>query len=331
MSYILHLGHQPTDLSGVSDHISTDAGGFDPDYDVNCVKITTTASAAIPFSASWAAPVGDVWLGFYYRAPDTKADSIGTDGVFLEFYDSNSNQVASVRTERDDEKYHAKAYGDMTVDGASSFTAGEGQAYWIDVRISVGADITIEFYADGVLQSSATAPNTGGKGPPTRCVWKNHYLHGHYTYASCYYAHIAVLDSVSTIGRRFARRTPDVVATYDQMPGGVAALSDGDIATRVASDIAGQRMSFTLAGPTGPAGASSIAALHVKQIAQLGTAGPSGSAGFLRIGGADYDATPQAPSADMPTPLYSSWDSNPSDSAAWTAATLPAEVGVVSS
>ena len=30
-----------------------------------------------------------------------------------------------------------------------------------DVKIAVGEDITIEFYVDGVLQSSATAANTG--------------------------------------------------------------------------------------------------------------------------------------------------------------------------
>jgi len=30
MSHILHLGHQPTDLSGIAGLISTAAGGFDP-------------------------------------------------------------------------------------------------------------------------------------------------------------------------------------------------------------------------------------------------------------------------------------------------------------
>ena len=44
----------------------------------------------------------------------------------------------------------------------------------------VGADIAIVFYVDGVLQSSATAPNTGGKGKPVKCIWKNFGLHDYY-------------------------------------------------------------------------------------------------------------------------------------------------------
>lgn len=331
MSHILHLGHQVTDLAGVEGRISTDVAGFDADLDVNCIKITTTETASVPFSASWGQPTGDVWLGFRYRSPANSGHIIGTDGTFLEFYDDANALIARVRTERDDEKYHAMAMGDTNVDGGSSFIAASGQAYWVDVRVQVGADITIEFYIDGVLQSSATAPNTGGKGKPVRCIWKNHGLHDYYTNTTCYYAHIAVLDGVSTIGRRFARRTPDLIATYGAFSGGVDAVKDGDIATRAASDIAGQRMSFSLAGPTGPAGASTIAGVHVKQLAQLGTAGPTGIAGFLRIGGVDYDASPGTPSADMPSPVYSTWDVNPADSTPWTTAALPTEVGIISS
>jgi len=331
MSHILHLGHQVTDLSGVTGLISADAAGFDPVYDVNAVKITANNGSSVPFTATWAEPTGDVWVGFRYRAPSINAHIIAQDGIFLEFYDAANRQVALVRTERDDERYRAMAVGDTSVDGASSFVAATNQAYWIDVKIAVGADISIEFYVDGVLHSSATAANTAGKGRPVRCVWRNLYLFDFYNPATWYYSHIAVLDGVSTIGRRFARRTPDLVATYDAFSGGVDAVKDGDIATRAASDIAGQRMSFSLAGPTGPAGASAIAGVHVKQLAQLGTAGPTGIAGFLRIGGVDYDASPGTPSPDMASPVYSTWDVNPADSTPWTTAALPTEVGIVSS
>lgn len=331
MSYILHLGHQVTDLAGVEGRIVTDAGGFDPELDVNCVRISAGNGSAVPFSASWAPPAGDVWLGFRYRSPSISANSIEYDGMFLEFYDAASALVAQVRTEADDEKYHARALGDSTVEGASSFIAATSQAYWIDVRVAVAAEITIEFYVDGVLQSSAQAANVNGKGRPVRCVWRNVGLYNSNSTAAWYYAHIAVLDGVSTIGRRFVRRTPDLIGFYDQMSGGVAPLADNDIATRVASDVAGQRLSFSLAGPTGPATPSAIAALHLKQIAQAGTSGPMGATGFLRIGGVDYDALPGAPSPDVPTPLYSSWASNPGDGSGWSSATLPAEVGIVSS
>jgi hypothetical protein len=331
MSHILHLGHQVTDLAGIADRISADAAGFDADLDVNCIKISTSNTNPVPFAAEWAEPSGDVWISFRYRSPSISAHSIASDGIFLEFYDAANEQLGQIRTDRNDEKYRAMAMGDTTVDGTSSFIAASNQVYWIDAKIAVGADITIEFYVDGMLQSSATAGNTGVKGKPVRCVWRNVQLFNSNSLATWYYAHIAVLDGVSTIGRRFVRRTPDLVATYDAFSGGVGAVKDGDIATRAASDIAGQRMSFSLAGPTGPAGASAIAGVHVKQLAQLGTAGPTGVAGFLRIGGVDHDASPGTPSTDMPSPVYSTWAVNPADSSPWSTAALPAEVGIVSS
>lgn len=67
MSHILHLGHQVTDLAGIEGLISTDAAGFDPDLDVNCIKITTPETVSVPFSVSWKPPTGDVWLRFRYR------------------------------------------------------------------------------------------------------------------------------------------------------------------------------------------------------------------------------------------------------------------------
>ncbi|EEW24058.1 hypothetical protein [Rhodobacter ferrooxidans] len=330
MSYILHLGHQTSDLSGASGRISTDAAGFDPTLDVNCIKISTLPNAAMAFAAAWRLPTADLWLGFRYVAPNQSAHLIGVDGMFLEFYDAAARLVAQIRTRKDDDKYHAQANGDAAVEGASTFIAAIGQPYWIDVRVSVGASITIQFHVDGVLQSTATAANTAGKGRPVQCIWRNSALHEYYTVAPCYYAHIAVLDGVSTIGRRFVRRRPDLIGAYNQMPGGIEALKDDDPSTRVASDIAGQRLSFSLTGPTGPAGVTSVAGVHLKQIAQAGSAGPAAMAGFLRIAGADHDAAPGTPSPDLPTALYASWGVNPATGLPWTSATLPAEVGIVS-
>ena len=66
-------------------------------------------------------------------------------------------------------------------------------------------------------------------------VFANSGLHGTSSSRTWYYAHIAVLDGVSTIGRRFARRSPNAIASFNQMVGSIDALKDSDIATRVAS------------------------------------------------------------------------------------------------
>ena len=331
MSHVLHLGHQTFDLMGADTLISTDAAGFDPALDTNCIKLSLSTSAVQPFSADWADPTGDVWLSFRYRAPASSAHSITSSGVLLELYDANHTQVARIRTDRDSEKYHAAVYGDSYVMGNSSFLAATALTYWFDIRIAVGAEITMDFYVDGVLQSSATTPNTGGMGKPVKCIWKNQGMHGHYTNTVWYIAHIAVLDGVSTIGRRFVRRSPDQTGAYDQFTGGVGALTDDDPLSRATSDVIGQRLSFTLAGPAGPAGQPNIAGVHVKKTAQLGAAGPTGLASFLRMGGVDYDAAPVTPEDIAPTTPYTSWARTPRGGSGADSARLPGGLRVARS
>lgn len=122
----------------------------------------------------------------------------------------------------------------------------------------------------------------------------------------------------------------NAVGSFNEMAGSIEALKDAYIATRVSSDTAGQRLSFSLTGPTGPAAVSAIAGVHLKQIAQAGTTGPQATAGFLRIDGVNHDAPPVAVPVLAPKPVYSSWALNPVDDSAWTSVTLPEEVGILS-
>ncbi len=330
-SHILHLGHQPGDVSGVVGLISAVAGAFDPALDVNGVRFQGTSLVAAPFSAGHRAPQGDLWLGFRYVPPNSDSQNVTeATASFLEFHDATGAMLARVRPLASDKRYHAEALGDTSVQGASGYVAPNGQPQWIDVRLSVGAEIAVAFFVDGVLHSAATAPNAGAKGKPALNVFANRGLHGSFSSRTWSYAHIAILDGVSTIGRRFARRTPDAVATYAEMVGGLDALKDDDVATRVASAAAGQRLSFTLAGPAGPAAGGAIAGVHLKAIAQGGSDGPQALAGFLRIGGVNHDAAAVAVPPLAPAPLYASWAVNPADGATWTDAELPTEVGILS-
>ena len=330
MSYVLHLGHQPADISGINGLLDTTPLGFDPALDVNCIRFIGTRTLGAPFSFAVPEPVGDLWLGFRYVTPNSDANSISSfTASFLELYDGAGLMLAQVKPSSVTSRYHAIAHGDAAVQGASSYTAPSGQPQWIDLRVAVGAEITIDFYVDGVLHSTATAPNSAAKGKPRTIVFANTALHAISASRVWYYAHIAALDGVSTIGRRFVRRSPDALASFNEMVGSLDALKDGDIATRVASTTAGQRMSFSLTGPTGPSAVSAIAGVHLKQIAQAGTGGPTATAGFLRMGGVNHDAGAVTVPSVAPTPVYSSWALNPAGAAAWTSATLPTEVGIV--
>jgi len=331
MTYILHLGHQPTDISGISGLLSTVAAGFDDSLDVNGIRFNGSRTLAAPFAVGFPAPSADLWLGFRYVPPNNDSESITQSNAgFLEFFNADNVRIAQVRPLTSTNRYHAEAFGDTTVQGSSSYTAANGQPQWIDVRVAVGAEITIEFFVDGVLQSAATAANTGGKGKPVQVVFANAGLHGTSTSRTWYYAHIAALDGVSTIGRRFVRRSPNAIASFNEMVGSIDALRDSDIATRVASTAAGQRMSFSLTGPTGPASVSAIAGVHLKQIAQAGTDGPNATTGFLRMGGVNHDAAAITVPDLAPVPAYSSWAVNPVDASPWSDLTLPNEVGILS-
>ena len=331
MTYVLHLGHQPTDISGISNLLSTVAAGFDASLDVNAIRFNGSRPFQVPFSIGHAPPAGDLWLGFRYVPPNADAHVI-PDAIsnFLEVFDAQTNILAQIRPLQSTNRYHAIAHGDTSVQGTSSYIAANGQPQWVDVRVAVGSEITIEFFVDGVLHSAATADNTSGKGKPVRVVFANANLHGSFSNRTWYYAHIAVLDGVSTIGRRFVRRSPNAIASFNQMVGSIDALRDGDIATRIASTAAGQRMSFSLTGPTGPASVSAIAGVHLKQIAQAGTDGPDATAGFLRMGGVNHDAASVTVPSLAPVPVYSSWTINPADANPWSDLTLPNEVGILS-
>lgn len=331
MSYILHLGHQPTDVSGIVGLLNTTAIGFDAALDVNGIRFVATRSLAMPFALGFAAPAGDLWLGFRYVPPNGDADLITeANASFIEFFDANQVRIAQIQPIASTDRYHAIARGDTTVQGNSSYTPPNGQPQWIDVRVAVGASITIDFYVDGVLYSSASAANTQGKGKPVQIVFPNVGLHGTTVARTWYYAHFAVLDGVSTIGRRFVRRTPNAIATFNQMAGSIDALKDEDVSTRVSSNAVGQRLSFSLTGPTGPAAVAAIAGVHVKQIAQAGTVGPQSVAGFLRMGGVNHGAVPVTVPSLAPRAIYSTWALNPADNSAWTSVSLPAEVGILS-
>jgi hypothetical protein len=334
MSYVLHLGHQPHEanyaLSSLA-QLSTDAGGFDPLYDVNALRLATTSSQdPQPFSVVLpSAPVGDLWLGLRLKAPGNITRVANSDDI--SFHDSNGDLVAKVNASYSDDAVFATAVGNSTVAGSSSFAPVDGQTFWVDVRVAVGANITIDFYVDGALKSTATANNSGGKGKPVRVDFQ---LGGmlNATGSSTQYiyvAHLAVLDGVSTIGRRFLRKRPNIAGAVSQMSGSVSVLADGDLTTRMESTGVGQRQSFTLTGPGLAAGAS-LAAVHVKAVAQRGNSGPTECGGFLRIGGVNYDGGTTPVSDVAPQSVYTTFATNPATGAPWSQVTAPSEVGIIS-
>ncbi|MGY6535281.1 MAG: FscB [Pararhodobacter sp.] len=332
MTPVLHLGHQPSDLFGATGWLNaTDAAIFDAALDSNGLRYLVSRLANVPFGFVCAEPAGDLWVQVRYRTPNNDAANItDSDACWLEIHAADGQLLAAIRPQTDTNGYHAFAHGDTTEKSSSFWLAGDNTPCWIDLRLAVGADITLDFHVDGALMASATAANTAGKGKPVRVTFANRALHGAFQNRVLGYAHIAALDGVSTIGRRFLRRVPAAPGAFSQMSGSLAALADGNIGTRVRSDAAGQRLSFTLGGPTGPAAVTGIAAVHVRQIAQAGTGAPQQAGAFLRLGGVNHDAAAHPVSSLQPAAILSSWATNPADGSPWDTASLPAEIGIFS-
>ena len=83
MTYILHLGHQPTDISGISGLLSTVAAGFDATLDVNAIRFTGVRTYAAPFAVGFAPPVSDLWFGFRYVPPNSDSETIAEATVWI--------------------------------------------------------------------------------------------------------------------------------------------------------------------------------------------------------------------------------------------------------
>jgi hypothetical protein len=121
---ILFLYDGDNGLIGATGKICTGAARFDPDYDVSAVRILTNRFTPNPFSATWAAPSGDLWLGLRYRAPSSSTGSLAADSVFQEFRDAANAIVARVKIERDDATYRAQALTLSEVNSRPSIRLG---------------------------------------------------------------------------------------------------------------------------------------------------------------------------------------------------------------
>lgn len=327
MSHILHLGHQARDIFGVLP--STTTGFFDSALDVNGLHFARFPGA-YPFSLRpFREPTNDtIWLGFRFRAANSTSN-LGANPRVCTFRDATDAPIAALTPFAPDRQYRAQVFGDTTEDGVSSFIPTSAQVVWLDIRLRVAADIEMDLYADGVLVSSASATNGVGRGRPRRITFENQRLFSFSSTIQWGYAHFAVLDGVSTINRRFVRRRPQTQGALAEMSGTIPSLADGLPTSGLVASGPNQRHSFTNTGPAIPAG--TIGGVHMGVTAQGLAPGVTQTRSFLRIGGVNFDGTPEALSPDAPVNLLSSWALNPATGLPWDAADAAAlELGVQS-
>ena len=325
MGHLLHYGTALEDFLAAPDIDTTSDTWFDPAWDVRGFELRHGRDAVRYFFKD-VEPAGDLWVSFFFRSSrhDTLVDP---DAIFMTFDDADGAVVAEIKPVAATNLWHARALGDTIETGASGLLVSSRTDYWFDVRVSVGAVITVEFHVDGALASQATASNTGGRGKPRRVGF---WVRGHYSSNRAErtgFGNIAMLDGVSSLGRRFLRLTPNAAGAFDQWSGGVADLADG-AATAVSTASSGQRQSFTVSGPPVPSGGT-VAAVHVMAAAR-GGANAGRLAGSVRVGGVDYDTASEVVDGEQRRLRAFTFEQDPSTGLAWTTAGLPWEAGLVS-
>jgi hypothetical protein len=273
-----------------------------------------------------------LWLGFRYTRLTT-SDTIGNTGGgdWLVFRNNSAQVVAKVTLDSIHNaglRLRVEAHGDTQVNSAYHDFGSSLSSTWFDIQVECNSsEITIRLHAHGALVLSATAANTAGKAPSTSIQASMQVSHDNAYAGQIAVAHIAVLDGVSTIGRRFVRLRPNAQGHYNQWRGSPVALAGGTVLGAISTRQAGQRESFTCTGPALPP-ASALAALHVTFRGEGSTALGS-VAVFSRIGGTDYDTTPVALPVGSIQFRAVTLPQNPATSAPWETDALP-EIGFLS-
>lgn len=331
MPAILHLGTQPVDVGLDSSFRTTGAGWFDPTLDNSgCFLAATSETAHLHWGVAHA-PAADPWVSYRFRRIHTASATSPVTGLDMTaFYAADGSKVGGIALYRpasgDGIRLRAFVLGDSgRVYSTETPDLGLQPTGWVDVNYKVdGLTAKVEFYFAGALLASATT--TRASAPPSAVGVAGRFPGLFRPSGACEngFAHLAITDGISTVGRRFARLRPDAAGYANEWGGDVTALGDGSGATGISASGAGLNAAFTVAGPTITGG---VAAVHVvvngEASAALGQVTP-----FYREGGVNYyGSTLTMPSGKIGARVET-FSLNPATGLAWVAGDFANEFGL---
>lgn len=263
------------------------------------------------------APSGDtVYYSFLLCMPG--AVNAGDDGRLIKIFDSAEVLLAVVDLQ--DGNLAAEVYGDTTVKGVQTVSAGEDIKNEFKIKLTVNAsEITLTLYLGGVEISTATALNVGAKGVARRFVWDCYDAFGTSPYAALF-SEFTVAD-VDVTDLQMFKLSPSAAGTDTDFAGAVASITDDDESTIISADAAGQKSSFTMQTYTG---GDAVNAYTITTTVKAGESAPGSFKLYLLIGGVRYYGATQSLAVNQTITATEVWGLDPSDSAAWTAAKVNA-------
>jgi hypothetical protein len=322
---ILFVGGRASDLGGVTSP-NYSATTFDAAFSTESAQVTPIFNGgAAGFNIFHDAAVSGVtWYHFYVRTPGFLASG-NNDGHWFTMYDAANNPIA--RCDVLDANYRAQVFGDTTEVG-TNFALSENTNITVDVKVEVGANITMEIYFNGGLLSSATAANTGAKPSPTLFAME----HDDIVYTSSgdefYYSEVMLTDNENTLGWRLSTLVPGGQGAHADWEGDFSDLVNFGDGTNIGSATPNQKESWTLSAYSGPATSAGVRAVVNAIQGNVGVSGPTQIAPFVRFGGTDVEQAAYTPDG---TSMFQVLDVNPVTGAPWDTADLATvEMGVKS-
>lgn len=311
---ILFIGNTPADLGQTPATLSTSATGRDSAYSPSSVLCPMGGSAIvdIPVNAGT-----DFWFHFRVHWNNVGSGNASGTGVGLRILDAVGLTICDHNKSSSSNYNHfLRVNGTTLVANGTAHLFVTNTTYTVDIKLTVGANITAELYINGVLHSTSTVANGGTvKGQPRRMILDyTQNLNSGSTGIN--YTEVIVAVDESTIGARLATLEPASAGAFSAWAGTQAALADADTASGVYATAAAQRFNSVFSAYGGAASPTSVRGLFLKsQARQAGAVAPTQLNQSIRIGGVNYDGAAQAILPGIAT--VHEWANDPATAAPW--------------
>ena len=236
--------------------------------------------------------------------------NVSEDGYLIDIRAADDSLLARINLI--DGKGAIQAHGDTVVTGGYTSTVISAYATH-DIKVVVDAsNVTVEWYINKGLVSSAVAANVGAKGKPVTmdlALADANYNSGMVSFSEIFAAETSTIDALLHM------RVPAVAGFHSDYTDGVPAdLGDNDDETAMLSSTNGDRMSHSVATLTIGTGIMGVA---ISSRAVTNGVGPSNLRHGWRIGGVDYDNASAHPVGETLGPAFDVYGVNPATGLAW--------------
>lgn len=302
-------------IGGIED--ATVAGSFDPAYASHAIRFSQTQEGAVTLPG-----IPDTWIRATCYYDDFSLVAGGT-GSFWTVGVPNANIAQVKRNAAVKTLNYADSFATSpTATGPTLDALPSATRFTLDVRIETGIAIAgnandhrTTVYINGTLRGQVVGRcNAIAGSKPIKFAFGGvSFLGGN---ARFFLSNILVSDQ-DTRGRQFRILRPTGAGALATAVGGFAELGDSDPATFAYARVAGDAVTSTLTPGAAPPGTIGRVRLVTYARNAVEAPNPALVVNRLRLGSANYDAAPQAPTGATITALTSDWALNPATGLPW--------------